>query len=197
MVQSNGKATLLIVPGLRGEAPQHWQSLLAAEVPGARTIPPMSENGLSCAARVAAIEAAMADIGGAVILVAHSAGVLMVAHWAALGTPSSRRVAGALLAAPPDLRAGEWPPNYPQPAQLRAQGWSPLPEGPLPFPSILAASSDDYLCGMAASRRMAAGWGSELVELGEVGHLNPAAGYGPWPSALPLIERLRRGLVAK
>jgi predicted alpha/beta hydrolase family esterase len=197
MMQSNRGASLLIVPGLRGDAPQHWQSLLAASVPGARVIAPMSENGLSCAARVAAVEAAVADVAGPVILVAHSAGVLMVAHWAALGTPSSRRVAGALLAAAPDLRAPSWPASYPQPAQLRALGWDPLPEGRLPFPSILAASSDDYLCSMAASRSLAARWGSELVELGEVGHLNPAAGYGPWPSALPLIERLRCGLVAK
>jgi predicted alpha/beta hydrolase family esterase len=196
-MQSTGKATLLIVPGLRGEVPQHWQSLLAAAVPGARSIPPMSENGLSCTARVAAIEAAVAAIDGPVILVAHSAGVLMVAHWAALATPASRRVAGALLAAAPDLEAAGWPASYPQPAQLRAQGWSPLPGGPLPFPSLFAASSDDYLCGMDASRRLATAWGSELVELGAVGHLNPAAGYGPWPGALLLIERLRAGDVAK
>jgi predicted alpha/beta hydrolase family esterase len=121
----------------------------------------------------------------------------MVAHWAALATPASRRVAGALLAAAPDLEAAGWPASYPQPAALRAQGWSPLPGGPLPFPSLFAASSDDYLCGMQASRRLAAAWGSELVELGAVGHLNPAAGYGPWPGALPLIERLRAGDVAK
>ncbi|MYN11453.1 RBBP9/YdeN family alpha/beta hydrolase, partial [Pseudoduganella aquatica] len=108
------------------------------------------------------------------------------------GTPGAGTGTGR-----PGSPGASYTPNYPQPEQLRAQGWSPLPEGPLPFPSILAASSDDYLCGMAASRRLAAGWGSELVELGEVGHLNPAAGYGPWPSALPLIERLRCGLVAK
>lgn len=210
-------ATLLIVPGLRGEVPQHWQSLLAAAVPGARTVPPMEEDGLNCAARVAAIDAALASMAGPVILVAHSAGVLMVAHWVAAqaakawdseaeqGSPEQASpdggrhctVVGALLAAPPDLNAARWPDNYPQPAQLRAQGWRPAPGGPLPFPSILAASSDDYLCGMAASRRLAAAWGSELVELGAVGHLNPAAGYGPWPGALDLIARLRAGTVVK
>ncbi len=35
-------------------------------------------------------------------------------------------------------------------------------------------------------------WGSALEDLGAVGHLNPASGYGPWPMALPLIGRLLR-----
>jgi predicted alpha/beta hydrolase family esterase len=186
-------ATLLIVPGLRGAMPQHWQSLLEAEVPGARSVPPMDVDGLNCMARAEAIGRALDAIDGPVILVAHSAGVLMVAHWAALDQ-GRRPIAGALLAAPPDLDA-EWPANYPPSATLRATGWAPLPPGPLPFPSILAASANDCLCGIAASERMAARWGSTLVELGEVGHLNPAAGFGPWPMARRLIDSLR--LVAK
>ena len=31
---------------------------------------------------------------------------------------------------------------------------------------------------------------SEVVDLGEVGHLNPASGYGEWPQALDFIARL-------
>jgi hypothetical protein len=30
---------------------------------------------------------------------------------------------------------------------------------------------------------MAKDWGSRLVDLGEIGHLNPAAGFGAWPMA--------------
>ncbi|MFF4684996.1 alpha/beta hydrolase [Streptomyces sp. NPDC001307] len=33
-------------------------------------------------------------------------------------------------------------------------------------------------------------WGSRLVELGAVGHLNPASGYGEWPLAEELIRML-------
>jgi predicted alpha/beta hydrolase family esterase len=184
------ETTLLIVPGLRGHVPEHWQNLLYEGIPDARAIPPMEEGGLRCAARVAAIDAALDAIHGRVILVAHSAGVLMVAHWAAQARPAAlARVAGALLAAPPDLDAS-WPANYPQPEVLKAHGWSPLPSKALPFPSIVAASSNDYLCGFEAARHMALGWGSELVELGPVGHLNPAAGFGPWPGALDLVRRL-------
>jgi predicted alpha/beta hydrolase family esterase len=37
---------------------------------------------------------------------------------------------------------------------------------------------------------MAGDWGANLVELGAVGHLNPASGYGEWPRGETLIKRL-------
>jgi predicted alpha/beta hydrolase family esterase len=186
-------STVLIVPGLRGHVPEHWQTLLAAELSDAqiavRTVPPLEVDALSCAARVAAIEAALARIAGPVVLVAHSAGVLMVAHWAARHAGADCRIAGALLVTPPDLDA-PWPSNYPSPAVLRSQGWAPLPQGPLPFPSILCASDNDYLAAPEVVQRMGAGWGSELLALGMAGHMNPASGYGHWPLALPLVMSL-------
>jgi predicted alpha/beta hydrolase family esterase len=178
--------TLLIVPGLRGHVPEHWQTLLAEATPGARTVPPLENGDMSRAGRVAALEQALAAIDGPVVLVAHSAGVLTVAHWAA---QHQRPIAGALLVTPPDLDAS-WPEPYPRPDELRANGWAPLPRTELPFPALVAASSNDYLASLEAVRAMADGWGAELVELGPVGHLNPAAGYGPWPQAAELVARL-------
>jgi len=61
---------------------------------------------LNCAARVAALDAALAKIDGPVILVAHSAGVMITVHWA---RQHSRKIHGALLAAsgrPRDADAG-------------------------------------------------------------------------------------------
>jgi predicted alpha/beta hydrolase family esterase len=37
---------------------------------------------------------------------------------------------------------------------------------------------------------MAREWRSRLVDLGEVGHLNPASGFGEWPMAEKLIAEL-------
>lgn len=181
-------ATVLIVPGLRDHVAEHWQTLLQARLAKVRAVLPLTTDTLSCTARVEAIERELAAIDGPVILVAHSAGVLMVVHWAAR---YQRPIKGALLAAPPDLQS-DWPQGYPSPDSLRAHGWAPLPGGPLPFPSLLAASSNDHLASPAAVAGMAAQWGSELVELGAVGHLNPASGYGPWPQAEALIQQLDR-----
>jgi predicted alpha/beta hydrolase family esterase len=181
-------ATVLIVPGLRDHIPEHWQTLLQARLAKVRLVPPLETDKLSCTARVEAIERELTSIEGPVILVAHSAGVLMVAHWAAR---YQRQIKGALLAAPPDLNT-DWPANYPSPDTLNANGWAPLPSGRLPFPSLVAASSNDHLASFEAVARMADEWGSELVDLGAVGHLNPASGFGPWPQAEALIQQLDR-----
>jgi predicted alpha/beta hydrolase family esterase len=37
---------------------------------------------------------------------------------------------------------------------------------------------------------LARAWGSRLVDLGEVGHLNPASGFGDWPQADAFINEL-------
>ena len=179
-------ATVLIVPGLRDHVAEHWQTLLAGRLAKVRSVPPLQADGLCCTARVEAIQRELDQIEGEVILVAHSAGVLMVAHWAAR---YRRPIKGALLAAPPDLNA-QWPVHYPSPASLAEHGWSPLPQEPLPFPSIVAASSNDHLASFAAASTLAQGWGSKLAALGAVGHLNPASGFGPWPQAEAFIQRL-------
>jgi predicted alpha/beta hydrolase family esterase len=181
-------ATVLIVPGLREHVAEHWQTLLEARLEKVRSVPPLETDKLDCNARVRAIQHQLEQIDGPVILVAHSAGVLMVAHWAA---QFSRPIKGALLAAPPDLEAA-WPANYPSPETLRSSGWDPLPTGPLPFRSLVAASTNDHLASLDAATRLAQGWGAELLNLGDVGHLNPAAGFGHWPEAEALILELDR-----
>lgn len=72
--------TILIVPGLRNHVSEHWQTLLEAKLKNVRSVPPLEENKLSLAARVDAIQSELQTITGPVILVAHSAGVLMVVH---------------------------------------------------------------------------------------------------------------------
>lgn len=180
--------TILIIPGLRDHVEEHWQTFLAKKLPHCRTVPPMQTDKLNLEARIDAIEQQLASIEGPVILVAHSAGVLMTVHWAARFT---RPILGALLVAPPDLNA-QWPENYPTPASLQQLGWSPVPNQPLPFPSILVASSNDYLASLAAATQMAEQWGSRFYNAGDVGHLNPASGYGEWPLAEQLIDALKQ-----
>lgn len=180
-------ATVLIVPGLREHVPDHWQTLLAAQLPKVRTVAPLTHDKLCCAARVDAIDRALASIDGPVIIVAHSAGAMMVVHWAARGV--TRAIQGALLAAPADLET-PMPAGYPTIDALGQYGWLPVPRASLPFPSIVAASSNDPLARLERARDLAQAWGSRFVELGAVGHLNPASGFGAWPQAETFIRAL-------
>ena len=182
--------TVLIVPGLRDHVDAHWQTLLAADLEArgrkVRTVPPMGRADLDCATKVAAIEREVQAIDGPVILVAHSGGCVMVAHWA---RQTRRVVQGALMATPPDFEEA-MPEGYPTLEELRAGGWLPVPRERLPFPSIVAASRNDPLGAFDSIAQLAEGWGSRLVDLGEVGHLNPASGFGEWRRAEQFIDEL-------
>jgi hypothetical protein len=109
-----------------------------------------------------------------------------VVHWARL---TRRAVRGALLATPADFDQ-PLPDGYPSMEALEEGGWLPVPRNALPFRSIVAASRNDPLARYERVATFARSWGSKLVDLGEVGHLNPASGYGPWPQAVSLVNEL-------
>lgn len=174
---------VLIVPGIRGDAPEHWQTLLAARLPNATMVPPMGKGALDCERHIEALERAARAAAAPLVVVAHSAGVVTTVRWA---RHTRCQVLGALLAVPPDLEH-PLPEGYPAMEALRDGGWLPLPSDPLPFPSIVAASRNDPLAAFGRVEQMAQAWGSRLVDLGQVGHLNPASGFGPWPEAQALM----------
>jgi predicted alpha/beta hydrolase family esterase len=188
---SNGAAkrtdtTVLIVPGIRDHVADHWQTLLEKTLPNARSVPRMENDKLSRTRWVEALDASLAEIDGPVVLVAHSAGVMITVHWALY---HSRPIRGALLAAPPDFET-PMPAPYPSKQALLENGWLPTPRRPLPFPSIVAASTNDPLARYERVESLAASWGSMLVNVGAVGHLNPASGFGAWPRAAEFVSEL-------
>ena len=180
--------TILIVPGLRYHVAAHWQTLLEQKLANAKCVPRMEpgQDKLSCAAWVAELDKSLAAIAGPVILVAHSAGAMIVVHWA---QRHRRPIAGALLAAPPDFES-PLPEGYPTQQVLRDNGWLPTPRAALPFPTIVAASTNDPLGRYERIEALARGWGGKLINVGNVGHLNPASGYGEWPQAEEFIDEL-------
>ncbi|MFE1311427.1 RBBP9/YdeN family alpha/beta hydrolase [Streptomyces sp. NPDC058755] len=187
--------TVVIVPGLRDHVADHWQTRLAERLAEAgravRTVPPAQGNRLALDVQVGNLAATLAPLDGPVLLVAHSAGVITTVHWARHHRADVR---GALLATPPDFEA-PLPDGYPTPAELADNGWTPVPRAPLPFPSLVAASADDPLGAPERIAGLARSWGSRLVELGAVGHLNPASGHGEWPLAEELIRLLESDAV--
>lgn len=189
-------ATILIIPGLRDHVPTHWQTLLEtrlSKVRAVRSVPPLETDKLQCAARVEAIQRTLDTIRGPVIAVAHSGGVIMLVHWAQKHQGS---IQAALLAAPPDFET-PLPAGYPTLEALSANGWLPVPRNRLPFRSLVAASTNDPLARLERVETMAREWGSTVVNVGAVGHLNPASGFGEWRAADGLIAKLEQPPTAR
>lgn len=185
--------TLLLIPGLRDEAPGHWQTILAGQWPGAVSLPALGRNNIDLAARLVQIEEAVQAIKGPVVVVAHSGGAIATAHWA---QRTRAAIHGALLATPP-LFAGPLGPEFPDLAEFQRHGWAPVPRSPLPFRCIMAASRNDPLGSYEGVSELARDWGARLFDLGESGHLNPASGFGPWPAALELVRELAEGRIVQ
>ncbi|MEO8120972.1 MAG: alpha/beta hydrolase [Rhodoferax sp.] len=193
-MNTHALATVVIVPGLRDHVPEHWQTLLAAKLAKMRkvvSVPPLREDGLNCGARVEAIQQVVQAIEGPIIFVAHSGGVIMLVHWA---RKYRHDVRGALLAAPPDFES-PLPAGYPTVETLRANGWLPAPTTPLPFPTLVVASTNDPLASYHRVKTMADQWHGTLVNVGAAGHLNPASGYGEWLRAEPLLQQIDNGYI--
>jgi len=181
-----GDTTILFVPGLRDHVEDHWQTHAARAIPGTMTVAPLFADRLSRAGQVAGLDAALRAIDGEVVIVAHSAGCLTTVHWALAPT---RTIRAALLVTPADIE-NPLPVGYPEPDALRAGGWFPIPRKALPFPAMVVASRNDPLATFDRVAGFADAWGAALHDAGAVGHLNPAAGYGPWPQIDGLLDCL-------
>ncbi len=116
-----------------------------------------------------------------VVFAAHSLGCHLVAAWAAL-SPNVHKVAGALLVAPPDPRQPHFPPQL--------HSWSKPVLNQLPFKTTLVVSINDPFCDFNIATGLAGHWGSELVSVGERGHINTESGLGDWPAGRAMLMQL-------
>lgn len=174
---------ILIVPGLYNSGPDHWQSHWERELPGAERVDQQDwERPLLGDWTISLAEAVRQRPGA--ILVAHSLGCALVAHFARV--TGGRGVGGAMLVAPADV-------NREGPAGRLLVGFSPIPRQRLPFPSLVVASRDDPYVEIDRAEAFARGWGSEFVDLGRAGHINVESGHGPWMKGRGLL----RGLVER
>ncbi|WP_347260803.1 alpha/beta fold hydrolase [Rudaea sp.] len=173
-------AGVLLLPGCGDSGPAHWQSLWEAGNPSFRRVVQDDWMHPVRAAWQARLEEAVTQAGPGTVLVAHSLGCLLAAHWAAR---TRRRVRAALLVAVPDPAGPEFP--------SAATGFAQPPMRPLPFKSLVVASRDDAYGGVDHARRCADAWGAELIDIGSAGHINACSGLGAWPQGQALLRRLR------
>ena len=180
----------MLLHGWQGSPPPHWQSWLADELRAAGRevrfpdLPTPDEPHLGD--WLAAVRATLADLpDDGFDVVAHSLGAVTWLHHASTPTPEpSPRPARVLLVAPPS-------PTTTIPAI--AEFFPP----PLSVEAIRAAADGTVLAGgtddpyLPEGIRAAYGVPLRLATtvLPGGGHVNPDAGYGPWPAVLDWCGR--------
>lgn len=168
--------TTLIVPGLNGSGPTHWQSWFEVHIKASRRVHQADWSRPDLAEWAARVAEAIDDAPTPVWIVAHSFGCLATV---AASRTHGARIAGALLVAPAD----------PGRFGLSAE----LPTNALPFPTVLVASTNDPWARLMTAGYWAHRWGSHFINIGAAGHINVDAGYGPWPEGLAIFDALQQG----
>ena len=178
-----GSVTLLTVPGLLGSEEAHWQSWLEQEMPSARRVEQRDWNAPHLDTWSDAVRDVLASIDGPVVVAAHSFGCLATAHALSHMKPGAigsyaARVKGVLFVAPAS------------PAKFRFAG--AFSARRLDTLSLVVGSETDPWMPLDEARTLAQRWNSAFVNLGDAGHINTAAGFGPWPLARHFVETLAR-----
>jgi predicted alpha/beta hydrolase family esterase len=173
---------VLTVAGLWNSGPQHWQTYWEKKH-GWQRVQQRDFDHPDRDEWVATLDAAVRACATQPVLAAHSLGCALVAQWSAV--TGGRGIAGAFLVAPSDVEA----PDYP----VEGRSFSRMPLSSLPFPSLLVASTDDEYVSVARAQEFADAWGSQLVFIGDEGHINGASGHGPWPEGEAMLLEFAGG----
>ena len=167
----------IIVPGIGGSGEAHWQTRWQQANPAMRRFSPADWHRPDLDDWIAALDLAIAAASAPPVLIAHSLGCLLVAHWQ---LASRRACAGALLVAVPDPASEAFPASV--------QSFAGAPAGRLRFPSLIVASTDDPYGSTSYVERRAVQWGSELAVIGAAGHINGQSGLGEWREGRVLLK---------
>jgi predicted alpha/beta hydrolase family esterase len=171
------------LPGIGGSGPRHWHTLWEAANQRFSRFAPASWDEPILDEWCSALDAAVDHGEAPVVLVAHSLTCLLVAHWAAR---TGGTVAGALLVSVPDPSG----PRFPR----AARSFEDVPDMPLAFPTLIIASLNDPYGAIEHSRRRGEQWGSSVIEVGQLGHINTESGVGEWAEGRRLLDAFTAGL---
>ena len=180
------EADILIAPGLGNSGPAHWQRRWGARMANARFVEQQDWDTPRLADWVATLHREIMLSTRPVVLIGHSLAVLAIVH--AAQRLADTKVRGAFLVSPPDPEGEGFPPE--------ARSFGDLPADPLPFASMVVASTTDPLVTVPRARDFAADWGADFQLAGDAGQINAASGHGPWPEGLLMFAELMKRLRA-
>ena len=178
----------MLLHGWQGNDPDHWQNWLAEQLSQAGRLVLAPELPAADApqrdAWLSTLRATLADLPpDGYDLLAHSLGAVLWLHHAAAPANVPRPARVALIAPPsPHVQIAELTGFLPPPLSIDAV--RAAAEG-----TVLVGGDDDPYCpeGVAEAYGRPLKMATTVVAGG--GHLNTAAGYGPWPAVLSWCNR--------
>lgn len=168
----------LIVPGVGGSEYNHWQSWLQRSLMHSSRVEQKDWHLPILNDWVAQFVASVAKINDDIEVVAHSFGCLTSVAALNQHPELSQKIKKLILVAPANpARFGES--GF---AQNSAQDYSAyFTELKLNVPTVLLISENDPWLSFDDAHALAKAWKIKPINLGQVGHVNVASGFGPFP----------------
>jgi predicted alpha/beta hydrolase family esterase len=181
---------IVLVYGYDGSGPEHWQRWAAAELVArgvAVAFPELSDpqapRKSTWVAELGAVVKSAVSRRERVTFLCHSLGCWAVDHL--LTEEGTDGVHAALLVAPPSPYLLFEPVESFLPPPRRAEVWRPIATR-----SLLVGSDDDDYASAEELTAVARDLGIASRILPGAGHINVAAGYGPWPFVLDWLAEV-------
>ncbi len=174
----------VIVPGIGGSEATHWQSWLQQQLMSCSRVEQQNWQQPVLQKWITEFVHGVAPIEGELQIIAHSFGCLTTVAALMQYPQLNQKVKNLILVAPANpIRFSQN--DFSQPGQLNLDAY--FQQITLTVPTTLLMSENDPWLNYQDGKRLAHAWQLEPVNLGQVGHINTASGFGPFPEIFPYL----------
>ncbi len=168
----------VIVPGVGGSEPAHWQSWLQRQLMSCSRVQQKDWNNPVLETWISEFVNTVAPIQGKIQIIAHSFGCLTTVAALAQHPELNQKIKNLILVAPANpARFGEA--GFARDSQSDYSAY--FHQLKIAVPTTLLMSENDPWLNFEDAQCLAQAWKLNPINLGQVGHINVASGFGPFP----------------
>ena len=177
---------IVFVAGYGNSLGTHWQNAWCNVTTNSYWVEQSDWNDPECDDWVESLNDLLKTLHGPIVLVSHSLGGSTIVEW---NKKYSANIVAAFMVAVPDVHSDYFPDAI--------TGYQDLPITKLPFPSMLLASTDDPYASYERAEYFSKQWGSSLINVGSLGHVNVDSNIADWPEGYDLLNNFLKTTYGK